>query len=1057
MPSHDTDRNLLFGVLALQADLLDAAQFAEACSAWAGHKGRPLADLLIERGWLSPTDRDDIERLLERKLKKHSGDVRGTLDAVANGSVRQTLAHLENTDLKRSLVGLVGDESGSPCVTVDYQPTGRERYTLTRLHARGGIGQVWLAHDADLGRDVALKELRIDRVAGADVQTRFLEEARITGQLEHPGIVPVYELVKPTQARQPFYTMRFVGGRTLSEAVKAFHQKRAGGRSVPLDLRELLSAFVSVCNAVAYAHSRGVIHRDLKGQNVILGAFGEVILLDWGLAKVLGRAEGPATPLYSTPGDSHKQTIQGQALGTPEYMSPEQAEGRLDRIDRRSDVYGLGAILYEILTAKPPFGGIDAPTVLRKVMHEDPMPPREVVPTTPPALEAVCLKALAKDPAARYGSAGEVAREVQRFLADEPVQACPDPVTVRLARWGRRHRPLVTSAAVLLMAATIALAVGTLLLGRANAHTERARRDAQEQRDRAEENSSKARQAVDDYLIQVSENKLLKSPLPGLQPLRKELLETALKYYQGFVEEHGDDLALQAELARAYFRVGLIRRELGAKGNAFEAFERSRDLWQMLADEAPDDSGLGNSLAQAWLQMGRLQLDGLGRSADALHSLKQAQTIYERLTREDSDNVAFQTGLADCYQVLAQWYLSNNLMQEEEPFHRQALDIAERLTAGNADAKLQFQLARLVTDMGYYYARIGNLAEALRFHARAQTILERLAAADPADLALQIELGRSYVNQGWLNQVSFRFADGAPFFAKAREHWKRLANENPSVPEFRQRWAGVLCLLSDLHRSTGNYKEALQFAEAAVALIRELADQHTDDMGFKMRLAENHIAVGNIHCSARAWAAALREYQKVLDLQAGVAPKQRAALEESELQPLVYIGMGEAHDNLGNATKALEHFDKARAWLRPRAKGPRPDVAQQSLLAEADLCTARVHLRAGKSALAHPFWERAKTVVDHLPKERNHGLKAHFWAVGSALVGAGKTQLSPDEEALRRRYGDQALDELRLLMASGFRDTGLLEEFDFASLRSRDDFRKLADDMKKLPSPGEPR
>jgi serine/threonine-protein kinase len=1055
MPNHDADRNLLFGVLALQADLLDAAQFAEACSAWAGHKDRSLAELMIERGWLSATDRDDIERLLERKLKKHSGDVRGTLDAVADAPLRRTLAHLEDTDLKQSLAGLTTDGSAGSYATVDYQPTGRERYTLTRLHARGGIGQVWLAHDADLGRDVALKELRIDRAAGADVQARFLEEARITGQLEHPGIVPVYELVKPAEGRQPFYTMRFVGGRTLSEAVKAYHEKRAGGRSVPLDLRELLGAFVSVCNAVAYAHARGVIHRDLKGQNVILGQFGEVILLDWGLAKVLGRTEGPATPLYSTPGDSHNQTIQGQVLGTPEYMSPEQAEGRLDRIDRRSDIYGLGAILYEILTARPPFGGADPPAVLQKVLHDDPTPPRELVSTTPLALESVCLKALAKDPARRYGSAAEVAREVQRFLADEPVRACREPVTVRLARWGRRHRPLVTAAAALLMTVTIALAAGTLLLGRANAHTERARQEAQEQRDRAEENSAKARKAVDDYFIQVSENKLLKSPLPGLQPLRKELLETALKYYQGFVDEHRDDPGLQAELARAFFRVGLIRRELGAKSEAFRAFEQSRDLWKGLADEDSDEATWSENLAQAWLEMGRLQLDDLGRSADALRSFRQAQSIYERLMQQDRKIVAFQNGLASCYQALARWYMSNNLTDEEEPYRRQALEIAERLADGKSDDKLQFQLARLLTDMGYFYARTGKLEPALRFHARAQKILERLTAADPADLALQIELGRSYVNQGWANQISYRFASAAPFLAKAQDHWKRLSTENPSVREFRERWAGGLRLLADLHQSTGNYKDGVQSGEVAVVLIRKLADQYADDMGLKMQLTDCFVEVANIHRSARAWAAALREYQKVLELQAKVTSAQRADLEESEFQPQLYIGMGEAQDCLGNASEALKNFDKARAWLGPRLKGPRPNVWHQAMLAEADLGTARVHLRAGKHDLALPFWERAKKIVDELPKERNHVFKSHFWAVGSTLVGAGKTELSPDDRARRQRYGDRALEELRLLMASGFRDPGLVEEFDFASLRSREDFQKLIDEMRKPPSPGE--
>jgi serine/threonine-protein kinase len=679
------------------------------------------------------------------------------------------------------------------------------------------------------------------------------------------------------------------------------------------------------------------------------------------------------------------------------------------------------------------------------------------VPTTPPALQAVCLKALAKDPARRYASAGEMAQEVQRFLADEPVQAYPDPVTVRLARWSRRHRPLVTSAAALLMAATIALAAGTLLLGRANAHTERARREAQEQRDRAEENSIKARQAVDDYFIQVSENKLLKSPLPGLQPLRKELLETALKYYQGFVEEHGDDPALQAQLARAFFRVGLIRRDLGAKSAAFQAFEQSRDLWQRLAKESPDEAGLRESLAQALLELGRLQFDDLGKSADGLHSLKRAEAIYERLASEHPDNVDFQNSLAGSYQALARWHLSNNQTQEEEPFRRRALDIAERLAKGSSDTKVQFQLARLLTDMGYYLARTGKLDEALRLHARAQKILEKLAAADPADLVVQTELGRSYINQGWANKISYRFAAAAPFLAKARDHWKRLSNENPRVSVFRERWAGALHQLADLHKSTGNYKEAIQSEATALALIEELADQHADDMGLKKQLAEEYIEAADIHSAAHEWVAALREYQKVLNLHAQVPAKQRADLEESEMQPRLYIGIGEAQDSLGNAPEALKYYDKARAWLDARVKGARPDVWQESMLAEADLGTARVHLRAGKPDLSLPFWERAKPVVDKLPKERNHLLKAHLWAMGSALVGANKTELNPDEIVRRQRYGDRALDELRLLLAADFRDPGIVEEFDFTALRGREDFQKLIGDMRKPPSPGEHR
>ncbi len=161
----------------------------------------------------------------------------------------------------------------------------RERYTLTHLHAKGGMGRVWLARDGSLGRQIALKELRPDQSDNTIVCSRFLYEAKITAQLEHPGIVPVYEL---GEGDAPYYTMRFVRGRTLSEAIRAYHKKRAAGEADSVELNDLLLAFVSVCNAVAYAHSRGIIHRDLKGQNVVLGDFGEHIVLDWGLAKRVG-------------------------------------------------------------------------------------------------------------------------------------------------------------------------------------------------------------------------------------------------------------------------------------------------------------------------------------------------------------------------------------------------------------------------------------------------------------------------------------------------------------------------------------------------------------------------------------------------------------------------------------------------------------------------------------------------------------------------------------------------------------------------------------------------
>ncbi len=456
MPAENADLNLLLGVLAVHAGLLDAHQFAEACSAWAVRRDRPLADLLTERGWLTGEDREHLDYLLRRTLQRHDGDAHASLVALTADGVRQALSVLDDADVRRSL-----DGGPDPVATTVYEPVSRRRYCLTRLHAKGGTGQVWLAHDKDLGRDVALKELRPDRGESPAATARFLEEARITGQLEHPGIVPVYELVQSSEDR-PCYAMRFVGDRPLSHAIKEYHSRRQAGGVRPLDLRQLLTAFVSVCNAVAYAHSRGVLHRDLKPRNVALGDFGEVLVLDWGLAKIVGKPEDPLglPPVTLEQNNDRDATRQGQVLGTPAYMSPEQAAGRVDLVSERSDIYGLGAVLYAILTGEPPFGGTDALEVLRQVVREAPVPPRQRVAAAPPALEAVCLKALAKEPEKRYPSARELARDVERFLADLPVAAYHEPVRSQMGRWAREHQRLVSGAIIMLVWGLVGWLIG---------------------------------------------------------------------------------------------------------------------------------------------------------------------------------------------------------------------------------------------------------------------------------------------------------------------------------------------------------------------------------------------------------------------------------------------------------------------------------------------------------------------------------------------------------------------------------------------------------------------
>jgi tetratricopeptide (TPR) repeat protein len=349
-----------------------------------------------------------------------------------------------------------GDIGGHVLLTAAELGAGSNRYSLTRLHAEGGLGRVWVAHDGSLDRDVALKELKPHTAQDPDAWRRFFREAQVTGQLEHPNIVPVYELNRSPD-KQPFYTMRLVKGKTLREAIQEHHDRRRAKRDDPLEMPRLLQAFNNVCQAVSYAHSRGVIHRDLKPENVILGDFGEVLLLDWGLAKTRLATTVEVDAARDVPIDAGL-TAHGSVIGTPAYMAPEQAAGESAAVDERTDVFGLGAMLFEVLAGRPPRSG-NVRTILADAIHRPAPRVRQFEPAAPAALDAVCAKALSLRPADRYSSAVDLARDVQRFLADEPTTVYREPIIRRMARWARKHRTTVAvlgATALFMAVATIA-------------------------------------------------------------------------------------------------------------------------------------------------------------------------------------------------------------------------------------------------------------------------------------------------------------------------------------------------------------------------------------------------------------------------------------------------------------------------------------------------------------------------------------------------------------------------------------------------------------------------
>ncbi|MEN0109817.1 MAG: PAS domain S-box protein [Planctomycetota bacterium] len=385
------DANLLFGAVALQAGVIDARQLAEACLLWAARDGAPLSEVLIEQGAIDAAASESIETLLRARVGRRP-EV-SSADTLRGGSIGEPPKALPSAPIA---------------------PLPDDRHELQRLHSTGGIGQVWLAYDTILGRNVALKEL-LPELRGSRVhRERFYREACVAAQLAHPGTVPIYEYRE--ESGRCYYTMKFLAGRTYAEAIREAHAGQSEG--LPFErLYPLLEQFISVCDAIAYAHAQGVVHRDLKGDNIVLGEFGEVTVIDWGLAKRLGESVGGPKP-----SDDLTPTIQGERLGTPGYMAPEQARGDQSEIDERTDVYGLAAVLYEVLTTRPPFSGETANETMHLVETAQPRAPSEFRPGTPPELAAICLNGLAKEKAERFPSAEALRDAVRGWVADQAAE-----------------------------------------------------------------------------------------------------------------------------------------------------------------------------------------------------------------------------------------------------------------------------------------------------------------------------------------------------------------------------------------------------------------------------------------------------------------------------------------------------------------------------------------------------------------------------------------------------------------------------------------------------------
>lgn len=513
--SHDVLRNLLVGLLAWQQRLISREQLLQGLEQWMTSKRPALEEIFVQKKWLSAEQRDLLLGLFQEHLQQHGDSVLQSLQGLS--SVGSVLPELEKFLPKETLetIGVTADFSApsDPQATLDLPKQGaggdrsavggsRLRYRIVRSHARGGLGEVFIAFDSELNREVAVKEIQKRFADHDDSRSRFRLEAEITGKLEHPGIVPVYGLGQYQDGR-PYYAMRFIRGDSLQQAIELFHQRFPTGKQTPgsateesLELRKLLRRFIDVCNAMEYAHSRGVLHRDLKPGNIILGKYGETLVVDWGLAKVTGQAEGtPASgELLRLSDDSGSSpTMVGVAVGTPAFMSPEQAEGAVDRLGPATDIYSLGATLFHLLAGRPPFKEKSVAETIAKVREGSFESPRKHRPEIPKGLEAICKKAMALRPEDRYASPMDLSEDLERWLGDEPIQAQQESLAEKGARLIRKNRAWALSGVVALLVIAVVASVAAFWVDGARRTAVSAQLEESKQRSNAQTAEGKER------------------------------------------------------------------------------------------------------------------------------------------------------------------------------------------------------------------------------------------------------------------------------------------------------------------------------------------------------------------------------------------------------------------------------------------------------------------------------------------------------------------------------------------------------------------------------------
>jgi serine/threonine-protein kinase len=984
---------------------------------------------------------------------------RGALETIA-----QSINHVPRVLLREIQPG----EEPSPVLgPAPADPT--LRYRIDGEIGRGGMGAVLKGRDPDLNREVALKVLRDEYRDQPEMVRRFVEEAQIGGQLQHPGVVPIYELGTMAD-RRPFFSMKLVKGRTLAQILA---DRRAAGVGGPLagsstegggagdapsadaadqarpttDVGHLLVIFEAICQTVAYAHARGVIHRDLKPSNVMVGSFGEVQVMDWGLAKVLPRGvvDDPAaglereqTVIATARGDTDASRA-GSVMGTPAYMSPEQARGEVDLIDERSDVFALGSILCELLTGSPAFTGRTAGEIQAKAARGDltealgrleavwpaPSLASRSAPDSRPAddLLALCRDCLAPEPAARPRDAGAVAARVAAYRAGvqdrlrraELAQAAAEARAAEERRKRRWQLGLAASVAgfMLLGAAGLATFASVLEgknrdLATANAALTRANTDLTLQRSRAEAREQQAIDAVKRFRDAVADNPELKNN-PALENLRKTLLKEPLAFFKTLRDQLQADHDTRPEalqrLAEAAFDLGSLTDDIGNKQDALRAHREALAIWERLAAENPTVTQFQSGLARSHNNVGVL-LKETGRPDDALASYTRAVEIQERLAAENPTVTQFQSDLARSHNNIGNMLSATGRPDDALASFTRALEIQERLAAENpAVTHFQGDLARSHNNIGLLLRATGRPADALASYTRALEIFERLAAENPTVTQFQSDLARSHHNIGLLQSETGRPDDALASYTRAVEIQERLAAENPTVTQFQSDLATSHNNIGNLLSETGRPADALASFTRALEIQERLAAENPTVTEFQSHLASSHNNIGALLKETGRPADALASFTRALEIQERLVAENPIVTEFQSDLARSHYNIGVLLLETGRPDDALASFTQALAiWERMAREHPENLYYASALgatlnaLAAIDLAARRWMPARGKLTQAITWQKKALAATPNHPQYRQF-LRSHLTNLIQAATALGNA----DEAAAAQR------------------------------------------------------